>query len=437
MKKQNDKNLQAILILRVFYASLIYLLISRFFPKYSQLLLPERKAFFPGYFDFFSSIPLEWIPLISLLPFFLFTLATILWPRHKILRIFVFVFFVSSLAVNYSQGRVDHQYHIVMWILLALGLLPLSNSKSNPEKIVVNDIFALRSSQAFVLLFFFFQGFWKLIMGLQNGSLFWSDFLSQHILDYLIFNNKVAWLGDWLIQHNYLGYFFVLKLILFQLSAAIVIFYPKLYRIWGCYILFFLLSINIFMALPFNFYTFLVALFLVVPDPIRPEITIKEIHRVPRHSRVIMGILVFILMVSALVAKKFERGDYRSALFPFWSFKLFGAAYKIGNNFDIEVLQSGDMIFNPPISLMDFYQKYSSSPYVNPGRTVRIFGHFFKKGDETKKMQEIKETIESLYFSNRSFVRYRLIETEIDLKEYWKTKKIRERNILAEFQKKF
>ena len=187
---------------------------------------------------------LKEIPLDSLM---LFIKVTLLFcflvlsysPRIWTLRIISFLVFFFYVALENSFGKINHNLHLPLMLLFCYALMPSNKVASYEKKTLL--IFA--SAQFFLLLAYSLTGFWKIFWGIiqffKGEVSIFSPLSFRNILleQFQSFNS--TFLGDFFLEHYILGWLFYWLVIYVELCSVLVIFRPKLHKIWGVLILLF------------------------------------------------------------------------------------------------------------------------------------------------------------------------------------------------------
>lgn len=234
--------------------------------------------------------PLSWLDLVSaphLWITFLFALSALLPflavfrpfnPQLKFVEACAFFFFAA--AVN-SFGKIDHNLHAFLFSSFFLAFIGRGKNSETQK----TNSGALQAASASLLFIYGMAGIWKLrhyLRALFDSQTTWDALLhplSYHLGRNFIENGHDSPLVRWLLES---GAFFQtsawMLVAVFETLCLLVIFRPKIYRIWGCAIILFHASTDLVMNITFE-ENQLLALLLLILFPVvwsNPESERKE-----------------------------------------------------------------------------------------------------------------------------------------------------------------
>jgi len=238
----------------------------------------------------------EYVPYGIGLGLFLSTIIAVLFIEKRTTRIFVFLFYFLFVAYNSSYGKINHNYHHLVYLLFGLIFLP---SKMNNNHLLKTKV-VFSSIQLFILFTYSISGFWKLNKGLaqffkDEESIFSVNSLSNHIAKRIMETNQDTLFGEWLINQPHLGFLLLLSAVYVELCSVFILFRPSIHRFWGISLILMHFNIYIFMGIGFTSPCIVLAfLFLTSPFADKKFNLRKTLTSLPLFGSIISSFLFFI-----------------------------------------------------------------------------------------------------------------------------------------------
>jgi hypothetical protein len=204
------------------------------------------------------------------------------FPAYRVFRILFAFFFLCVVGIENSQGAMDHSYHAWLWLGISFMFLPSLGSAAPGRAGKMAYLSVIAGTQALILLFYTFAGFWKFYWG--AGPLFHGvegNFaprgLALQLAGRILETGTKPLLGDFVITNYWLSYPMFLVLIFMQLTAVFVVLRPRLHIIWGYALIVFHIGTWLLMEIYFPVHVLLLGL-LFVMSPFRPQRwTLREV----------------------------------------------------------------------------------------------------------------------------------------------------------------
>lgn len=240
---------------RVIDLSYVFFLLVLFTYFFNGVSSNESLMYKPLFaVSFLSNVPSNQLYLFFHTCLFINTLAIILFPKVRFVKVSLFLFYFLYLAFVNSFGKINHSNHLVLMILFCFTLLPPPQTKNVKEKTLL--IFA--SAQFFLLTAYFLTGFWKLLWGvielLQGKISLFSPLSLRNVLIVQFEQTDQTILGEFFIEHYTLGWILYLVIVYIEFSSILIFFKPNLHRLWGVLLLmlhfgtYALMGVNMFTA---------------------------------------------------------------------------------------------------------------------------------------------------------------------------------------------
>ena len=190
-------------------------------------------------------------------------------------RIYLFVVYFLLAALTNSFGKINHASHLVLIPLFCFALMPSKESSNYKEKTILMFL----SAKFFLLAAYALSGFWKVFWGViefftQNVSLF-SPLSFRNILIYQFEIKPKTVLGDWFIEHYFIGWVLYLLVIYFELFSIVVFFKSNLYKIWGVGLIMLHVGLGVILGVNNYMAPFAIGVLLIL-SPFQKETSFKE-----------------------------------------------------------------------------------------------------------------------------------------------------------------
>jgi hypothetical protein len=177
-----------------------------------------------------------------------------LWAR---VFIFVLVFFNVATRFNYLDAHNFHLYLYGSFILLFF------------MRAQDGAAWRVRFCQVQVLLVYFISGLWKLgavasaLFSNTHASVF--DFLRYSIAEEYLNSNTVTPLGRYIVEAEHWSGLTIFGTMGLEVGSLAVVFFPRLYPLWGLLLVTFHSFTKVSMGLYFRDTQLIVACFLIMP----------------------------------------------------------------------------------------------------------------------------------------------------------------------------
>ncbi|MEQ9620040.1 MAG: hypothetical protein RIG61_12815 [Deltaproteobacteria bacterium] len=243
-------------LVRVFYAIALYLPVSRL-DVWSQW--SNAKYISPLW-------PVYWINLtgvrtgvIIIVTFSVVSaLLCLLFSHKRVFRIIWFIAVLNYVGFNFSFGKIDHYYHVVLAFSFIFIFLPDGKKEfiENSRILMQRYLTIFWGALLLFMTFYSMSGMWKIVAGIAQlvsgeTSIFHSSAFALHVAHKILQLNSETILGAFFIKHELLGWFFFISAIYIELFSVIAIFRYSLHRIWGLFLI--LLHIGIYLAMEIDF----------------------------------------------------------------------------------------------------------------------------------------------------------------------------------------
>jgi hypothetical protein len=258
---------RAVLLVRVFYASGVYLVVQSMSDW--PALLNARAVAAPW--------PSAWIPddsLPTVVPWILggYAVAALVAaavPQLRLARAFYFLMFLQYVSLISGFGGVSHFHHAWLWVSAIFVLLPNGGWKGSTR--TEHRHYFLSTfwiSQIVVMGFYALTGIWKIVFGIHGlltdrMSTFELDGFAMVIMHQNVRSGEDPVLADFMVRNPTLAWALFLGTIYVETAALVVAFRPRLHRAWGILLIGFHLGTELAMGFTFLPNVLLVGLLLV------------------------------------------------------------------------------------------------------------------------------------------------------------------------------
>jgi predicted DCC family thiol-disulfide oxidoreductase YuxK len=212
------------------------------------------------------------------------SLLAFIVPQFRLVRILVTISLLCYSAYTNSFGKVDHGWHLYLWVSFAFVFLPNRKASEKALRYLMTFVFA----QFIVLFSYTMSGFWKLLYGLMQWrggetSIFSLDSLSNQVAQRLIQTNSESVIGDFIVQNEWPGFIMLLSAVFLELFSVLILFRSRLHQVWGLSLI--LMHTGIYLAMTISFYNSIVVvglLFVLSPFAVhRPFVTKHTLADLP------------------------------------------------------------------------------------------------------------------------------------------------------------
>lgn len=256
-----------VILLRVFYISVLLVAISNFDAWSFHLASPDLIPLWPvGWTAYFPKN----VSVISILGFQLATaLLGAFFFGSRTVRILVFLGLLEYVAMRNSYGKIGHSYHLLVLLSFLLVFLPRGWNSASRRLVQAKTAVVFNACQFLIMMSYSLAGLGKVAMAfyqISQGQIhaFHPQALSLHVAQRLSETNGQSPLGPWMIDHSLLAWPMMQATLYLQLFAAVIVFRPSLQKFWaGGLILFHVFSFLI-LTINFPFNCFLLGLFFLV-----------------------------------------------------------------------------------------------------------------------------------------------------------------------------
>ena len=208
------------------------------------------------------------VVLAFLLAGFLLSMICILFPHKKWLRGLVFLFIFQSLAFKYSTVKINHSSHVILFT--SFWMIFINLNEKNKALIKERNKLYLWAIQISFLGTYFLTGLWKLRY--FTGYLLemrWAEIprclATNFSYEYISHNLRTPFYNGVLdfLEGAFVNHLLWLSVILFQVCAPVVAWFPPIQRFYGLLIILFHISTTIFMDLWFLPHQYIALIFFV------------------------------------------------------------------------------------------------------------------------------------------------------------------------------
>jgi hypothetical protein len=199
-------------------------------------------------------------------------------PQQRLARIALAVTFLQYMAVLNGFGKIVHNLHGSVYIAFVLILLPArpwerDTTVGSRQRFLT----VVWSAQSMVLFAYGMTGLWKIvycaydIINPARVTMLSLDGFSVLLATRVAITDQNPVLADFVIDRPWLGWLFYVGTIYLEAGSLLVIFRPRLHRLWGFGLLSFHLGTQLTMDFTFPQNIALLALFLVLsPQTVEP-----------------------------------------------------------------------------------------------------------------------------------------------------------------------
>lgn len=199
------------------------------------------------------------------------------FPRSRTARVLFSIALLQYLSVKFGFGKINHSSHAWLFTSLAFIALPSARAWRSPTTRTRHLVLqVLWSAQALMLFTYTLTGLWKLYYAV-DAALFSTRIGAFHprgfsliIAQELLLSNRPTLLGEWLVEHHWVGWALFNGTIYLQVTSLLASLRPRLHRIWGFGLIAFHIGTQLAMGFTFLPNIVLLGLFLVL-SPWAPE----------------------------------------------------------------------------------------------------------------------------------------------------------------------
>ncbi|WP_435137756.1 hypothetical protein [Formosa sp. A9] len=181
----------------------------------------------------FQDVPTNIMVLCLHINMFIAFASLCFYGQSFLLKLYAFVTYFFYVAFAHSFGKIDHVLHLPLMILFGYLLMPSKRIDQYKAKTIL--VFA--SLQFFLLFSYTLTGLWKLFWGVvqyvQGEVSVFSPLSLRNTLVYQFHVNTPTLLGEWLIEHYYLGWIAFWMVLYLEVCSVWVFFKANLHKIWG------------------------------------------------------------------------------------------------------------------------------------------------------------------------------------------------------------
>lgn len=279
---QDRAHLRSILLVRIFYAAGLYWMAQSMgrWPELrdSAVIEPQWPA---GWVD--GSDPRTGITAVLVL-YAAAAIAAATFPRLRITRIAYTLGLLQYMSLTNGLGKIGHGFHGWLWVSAFLILLPADRISWRPDasaRAKQTVVLNLMLAQMVLLSFYTLTGFWK--VAYATRSLFGSgvsgfelDGFSYIIGENLLATGRQTLIGDVLVLHPVVGWAMYVGTMYLELMALLIVFRPRLHRVWGFGLIMFHIGTQAAMGIFFPANTLLLGI-LLLSSPVVPEqVSVRE-----------------------------------------------------------------------------------------------------------------------------------------------------------------
>ena len=202
-------------------------------------------------------------------------LLAVAFPSWLAWRLGIFLYLFLYVALQNSQGALNHVGYFYVYMSFALLFLPSSIGRPSQmsRKAAMNCVMVLWFAQLTPLLAYFLSGFWKVYY--SGWELLTTDAFVRILLDRMMSDTlPVPVLLPFLIKNELLAQFLFLGLIYVQVAAIFALFRPHLHRPLGIVLILFHLGTDWLLNIQFYSFTVVVGL-LFVFSPFAPPYSLR------------------------------------------------------------------------------------------------------------------------------------------------------------------
>jgi hypothetical protein len=198
-------------------------------------------------------------------------------PRLRTARVLVSLTLFQYLSVKFGFGKINHSSHAWLFTSVVFILLPTARSWRTPTpQLRRNVLQVVWSAQAILLFTYTLTGLWKFYYAIDavlfssNIGAFHPQGFSLIIAQDLLLTNRATLLGEWFVEHRWVGWMLFNGTIYLQLTSLLASLRPRLHRLWGAGLIAFHFGTQLAMGFTFVPNIVLLGLFLVL-SPWAPD----------------------------------------------------------------------------------------------------------------------------------------------------------------------
>ena len=258
-----------------------------------DLLRPQRRlggprvSRWPELLDVESTAvrwPARWIDTVGLSPgiplilggYLVASVVAMMLPERRIARIAYVVMLLQWMALINGFGKVNHDLHGWLFVAAAFVFLPdggWRHIRSVGERHYFLTVFW--AAQVFLLFFYTLTGLWKIVYAVEGlfgpeMSAFEIDGFSYILADRISNTSQDTVVGSFVVRNAWLGWLLFNGTMYLEGASLLIVFRPRLHRIWGLGLILFHAGTQLAMGFTFLPTISLVVL-LLVQSPAAPE----------------------------------------------------------------------------------------------------------------------------------------------------------------------
>jgi hypothetical protein len=214
-------------------------------------------------------------------------LVTAIWaavaPQQRLARLAFAVSFLQYMAVVNGFGKIVHNLHAPLYLAFVLILLPRppwergTTVRSRQQLLTV-----VWSAQTMMLFAYGMTGLWKIVyctydvLNPARTSMLSLDGFSVLLATRVAITDQNPVVADFVIDRPWLGWLFYVGTIYLEAGSLLVIFRPRLHRLWGFGLLSFHLGTQLTMDFTFTQNIALLGLFLVLSPQTVERVPVRD-----------------------------------------------------------------------------------------------------------------------------------------------------------------
>lgn len=245
--------MQMLTLARAFYGFLMVIHLWYFARLLRPGALLGAEWLWPAQWLYQLHEPLVGIAFLFVTSFFLHG-ACIFYPGLRWLKILAFAFLLQLAAAQFSYGKIDHYLHATVYVAFWMAWIRFDHKTlSGPWHA---NRFFFWAAQLSLMLTYALPGLWKIRKLASTVAMDGWDQINPMAV-------SLGW--EIILQPHSEKYFFDLALqfpqtmmalwilvIAFEVGCAVIPWFPKIQRLWGCAILSFHAGVSVVMAIPFG-----------------------------------------------------------------------------------------------------------------------------------------------------------------------------------------
>jgi hypothetical protein len=210
------------------------------------------------------------------------SLVALILPERRLARALYALGLLEFMALVNSFGKVNHSLHGWLFVALVLVLLPSGPWHERSEAAERREFLTVIWIAQLVILFFYtLTGFWKVryaigdfLAGSPNA--FGRSGFAYIVADRVLVTSQRTLLGDFFINNATIGWLSFLATMYFETCSVVIVFRPRVQRLWGIILLVFHLGTQLALGFTFTQNIVLVSLLLIF-SPFTPDgVTMRD-----------------------------------------------------------------------------------------------------------------------------------------------------------------